>query len=93
MVAWITVPRTAFEFTRGTPAENSSSPGVVRRFCSLCGSQLTYERGDLPEETDVTVATLDDPSVAAPADQTWHDERIAWTDRIPSLPRLPKCRD
>lgn len=84
-VAWVTFGRDRFRFTKGEPSSYASSPEVTRRFCPTCGTALTYERSDLPDETDVTVATLDDPTSASPADHTWYGERLPWTDDTPRL--------
>lgn len=92
MVAWVTFGRDAFRFTKGTPLAHASSPGVTRGFCGTCGSSLTYERDDLPDEIDVTVGTLDHPERAAPADHTWDDERLPWLDRVGGLPRFARSR-
>ena len=35
----------------------------ARRFCSLCGTPLSFQRGDLPEEIDITLSSLDETDV------------------------------
>jgi hypothetical protein len=42
----------------------------VRRFCPTCGTQLTFEHADFPDEIDVTTASLDDPESVLPRDNT-----------------------
>src|SRR6516225_2044071 len=46
VVAWLTFPRTQFEFLRGQPAAFNSSDPVRRTFCPACGTPLTYEHVD-----------------------------------------------
>jgi hypothetical protein len=92
VVAWVTFPPAAFSFTQGEPARHRSSPPVERTFCPTCGTSLTYQHADFPNEVDVTIASLDDPSAFPPADHTWTDERIAWLELGDGLPRHPRSR-
>lgn len=77
-VAWFTLPRAALRFTAEAPTGFRSSPSVRRRFCGTCGTTLTFERDDLPEETDVTIASLDDPDAVPPMDHTLTSGKLAW---------------
>lgn len=93
-VAWLTVPRTAFAFTRGDPAVFRSSPRGLRRFCGACGTPLTFEfPEDMPPDTpglhdiDVTVASLDTPEAVPPDHHSWTSSRIGWFDTVDRLPR------
>lgn len=91
-VAWFSVPRAAFRLSGAEPASFRSSPRVTRRFCGGCGTALTYERDDLPDEIDVTTASLDDPDLAAPADHTWTAEKLRWVQLCDGLPVFPGPR-
>ena len=91
-VAWFTVPRAALHFTAETPAGFRSSRCVTRRFCATCGTSLTYERDDLPEEIDVTIASLDDPNGVPPKDHTQASGKLAWDQICDGLPILPGSR-
>ncbi|GGC77195.1 GFA family protein [Chelatococcus reniformis] len=88
-VAWFSVPRASFHFTATAPASFRSSPRVTRRFCGSCGTALTYEHDGLPDEIDVTTASLDDPEAAAPRDHTWTAEKLRWEPLCDSLPVFP----
>jgi hypothetical protein len=79
-------------FERGEPRRRASSPGVERSFCGDCGTPLTYRRDDLPEEIDVTVASLDDPSRIVPVDHTWTRHRLPWVVIRDGLPCYPEAR-
>jgi len=92
LVAWATFPPTQFAFTKGTPARYRSSPPVVRTFCPTCGTPLTYQHASFPNEIDVTIASLDDPSAFPPADHTWTSERIPWLELGDHLPRHERSR-
>ena len=42
VVAWMTVDRQALRWLGHEPRWHASSPGVVRGFCTGCGTPLTY---------------------------------------------------
>jgi len=92
VVAWVTFPPAAFAFIRGEPTRFRSSPPVERTFCPRCGTSLTYQHTDFPNEMDVTIASLDDPAAFPPADHTWTSERVAWLELGDRLPQLARSR-
>lgn len=68
-----------------------SSPGVHRRFCTVCGGQITVEVDSWPERIVVCLGSLDagmapghDP--AAERHAHW-ESKVAWYDPGDSLPR------
>lgn len=77
-VAWLTVDRTQFEMLSGHPSSYRSSPGVIRRFCGICGSQITYESATSPGTIDVTTASLDKPSIFPPSSEVWLEHKVPW---------------
>jgi hypothetical protein len=91
-VAWFTVPHAGLRFTAGTPAAFHSSPGVTRRFCAACGTQLTFEDERSPGEIDVTTASLDEPDSLPPADHTFMQSRLRWLHLADGLPRYLRTR-
>src|SRR5690242_16605473 len=71
-VAWAVWRDSDFAWTAGTPSSYASSPGVMRTFCSQCGTPLTYqntvsERGTI----DVQTVTLDKADDFAPTMEIW----------------------
>jgi hypothetical protein len=74
-------------FTQGQPVDYRSSPKVLRGFCRRCGSALTYWHADWPADISVTIASLDDPGLAAPADHTWMADAPAWDRPQDGLPQ------
>lgn len=82
-VGWLTEAIEAFEVDRGEIALYASSPGVVRGFCALCGTTLTYRNS--AGTIDVTLASLDDPEMFPPRVELWLEERLSWN---PANPRL-----
>src|SRR3990167_9722829 len=70
-------------WTRGTRKRFASSNKVERGFCADCGTPLTFEYSDT--WIDVSIGSLDDPSLAVPTVQLEVGARMAWTDSIPGL--------
>jgi hypothetical protein len=73
----------------GEPTRYQSSPGVTRTFCSHCGTPLTYQADDLPEEIHLLTGSTDHPDAAhlAPQHHTFDNERVSWVDIGGALPR------
>jgi hypothetical protein len=93
VVAWITVPADGFAFVSGTPVEFRSSSRVIRTFCGVCGTPLTYVHADYRFGVDVTTCSLDQPENFAPADQTWVNHRVPWLRIDEHLRAHPKTRE
>jgi len=87
MVPWATFVREAMRVTRGRLSEYHSSAQVWRGFCARCGTSLTYRHEACPAEIDVTLATLDDPTLLTPAMHVWVKDRLPWMPIGDSLPR------
>lgn len=90
-VAWFSVKRARLQWT-GSPALYCSSPKVIRRFCDRCGTTLTYEDGTLPDELDITIATLDEPERVAPKDHVWVQQKPQWETIGDGLPQYGRRR-
>ena len=90
VVAWLTVAREAFAWTRGAPAVYRSSARAERLFCAECGTQLAFREIEEPDQVDVTLASLDQPQAVRPSHHIWTASRIAWFDIADDLPRYPE---
>lgn len=89
-VAWLTVDRANFEILAGEPQAFRSSQGVLRRFCGLCGSPITYETDASRDTIDVTAASLDDPNRFPPTREVWLSHKVPWeqvNDRLAQFPQ------
>ncbi len=84
-VAWLTFERRRFKWLSGRPQPYASSPGVLRCFCGVCGSPLTYENAANPATIDVTTATFDDDNRFAPTREVWLAHQLAWQTANPAL--------
>ncbi len=79
------VPLSAFELTRGELSTFKSSDVVERGFCRNCGAPLSFRSVD-GDRIDVSIGSLDDPSIAKPAIQWGLESRIAWVGELDDLP-------
>jgi hypothetical protein len=91
-LGWVALPSSEFQFTTHPPSEFRSSKSVVRTFCSICGTPLTYRHEDTSEEIDVTIGSLDAPDDAQPADHIWMSDALAWDRPADGLPQYPSER-
>ncbi len=87
VVTWISVPRSSFEFTKGTPRYYRSSAQAKRAFCGDCGSPLTYENDQLVDEVHLYAASLTDPSNIKVSRHVFTEEQLDWFEIHDDLPR------
>ena len=88
MTTWISVPRSAFSFTKGSPRYFSSSQGVKRGFCENCGSPLTYESERVADEVHLYAASLLDATAVSPSGHVFVAEQLPWFEVFDDLPRF-----
>jgi hypothetical protein len=81
-VAWITIKHSDFRFKQGTPIRYNTETGAWRTFCGRCGTSLTYEHDDRPDEIDITTASLDHPENFPPTRDVFPEERLPWVELI-----------
>lgn len=93
VVGWLTVRLKDLTYTVGAAQEFASSPGVTRAFCLKCGTPLTYRCTRRPAEVDVTIGSLEQPGLAAPADHIWMQDALPWDRPGDGLPQHAAGRD
>ena len=75
------VKREHFRWIKGQERLSTfeSSPGKLRHFCSVCGSQLIAER---PQQAHVIVriATLDEDPGVRPQQHIWTSHDVPWLE-------------
>jgi len=76
--------------TRG--CRKASSAGVRRSFCGQCGSPLTYEHEQLPDEIHVLAGALSEPGAARPQAHIFVADQLPWFDCADELPRYEQTR-
>jgi hypothetical protein len=91
-VAWFSVRPSELHFLMGEPARFRSSARATRSFCGHCGTQLTFQSDDWPDEIDVTTCSLDDPEAVPPRDHTRASSRLRWIRLCDGLAEYPETR-
>ena len=92
MVAWFSVPRAEYRIVSGAPTRFASSAKATRTFCPRCGTPLTFESDEHPDEIDITTASLDDPEAMPPRDHTRAATKLNWVRLADGLPAHPDLR-
>ncbi|ALG67663.1 GFA family protein [Beggiatoa leptomitoformis] len=77
-ITWASVPLTAFQWTQGEPAMYRSAPECERYFCSHCGTQLSLYTRLASDTLDISVTSLDNPSLYAPNRHIWVNNKLPW---------------
>jgi len=91
-VSWASFRVAHFCFTSGEPARFAASLQATRTFCRHCGTPLTFQLHEKPEEIDVTICSLDDPERVVPQDHTWTRSQLSWIALADELPRYETIR-
>ena len=90
---FVGVPIAAFRWTGAEPAIHKSSPGVRRRFCSRCGTPVSYETDSLPDEIHLYLAATEDPSGLVPQLHVHAVEQVPWVTLGDDLPKYATYSD
>ena len=81
-VAWITVKLSDFHYLEGSPVRYRTDTGAWRTFCGHCGTSLTYEHSDRPDEIDITTGSLDYPENFGPSKDVFPEEKLSWVELV-----------
>lgn len=85
--AWLTFPIDSFEYTKGKTSIYRSSLWGQREFCSVCGTQIAYRDAEGARSIDISMGSLDDPTLYRPEYHIFVKDRIPWFDTADNLPR------
>ena len=77
-VAWGRVHSHVFRLTQGKLTEFHSAPKVIRGFCGVCGTGITYRNSETVSILEFQLATLDSPAEVKPAYHVWVSEQLPW---------------
>ena len=91
-VTWFSVNPRDFRLVSDAPARFRSSDKGTRTFCPHCGTQLTFQSDDSPNEIDVTTCSLDVPDALPPDDHTHTASRLSWIRLADGLPEHADAR-
>jgi hypothetical protein len=83
---FVEFPDGGLEWTQGTPSQYESSNGVIRRFCSDCGSSLTFEADGV---VFISQGSLDMPAQVAFDCHTYTKSRLPGMELADGLPQYP----
>ena len=85
------VPREKFRWARGEEKLTGfeSSPGKVRRFCSICGSHLFAERTG-QANVMLRLGCLDTPIAERSRTHIWRSDGASWYDPTDVVTELPE---
>ena len=92
MATWLSIPRAALRFIAALPEYYASSSGVRRGFCGKCGSPLTYENEQIPDEVHIFAGALADCAAVQPQAHVFVAEQLPWFDTADKLPRYQQTR-
>ena len=75
-----------FRWTRGEGSlkAHESSPGKLRHFCNVCGTQLIAELAGR-DDVILRVATLDEDPGQRPVAQIWASQAAPWLQNGPDM--------
>jgi len=91
-VAWFSVRPSEFRVVTSELRLFRSTAKATRSFCGHCGTQLTFQGDDWPDEIDVTTCSLDRPEDVPPQDHTRTSSKLAWVHVSDGLPQHPEAR-
>lgn len=70
-----------------TLAKFASSPGVLRSFCSVCGTSLSYESERWADDIHLMVGAFDAPERLTPQFHLFFDDRLPCEEAADALPK------
>ncbi|MEL7114631.1 MAG: GFA family protein [Pseudomonadota bacterium] len=85
--SYLGVPRDSVTWQGDLSDHQTSGGRVLRQFCGLCGTQMTYHSAAWPDETHLYAATLDDQTRFIPEAHFHWAERRPWVRINDDLPK------
>ena len=76
-----------FLLVQGILKHYHSSPKVVRSFCEDCGTHINYLNTDYPDNIEIFVGSLDNPSEFPTEAHTWISHKSNWVTICDALPQ------
>ncbi len=80
VLVWATFSTHAFAYTQGMPSVYQSSVRYQREFCGKCGTQIAFRTIEQATTIDITVMSLDNPSIYQPEYHIWTKSQVIWFD-------------
>ena len=79
--------RAAVQITGDSLTTHSSSPGVKRHFCRICGSGVAFEGEAWPGEIHFHIGFMDEPEAFKPESHVFTRTELPWLHMEDGLPR------
>jgi hypothetical protein len=73
-------------FTAAMPSRFTTDDGVTRRFCANCGSPVSYEYINRPDEIHMQLGLFDNLEPLVPQDHSFLGEKVSWLHADEHLP-------
>ena len=70
----------------GAMPNRHRSDGITRGFCGECGSPVSYENDDMPDEVHLQLGLFDDPDLLAAQNHSFLGEKVGWLHADEHLP-------
>ncbi len=77
-MAFAQFQRNALEILRGSPKKYQSSEKVLRTFCDMCSSPLSYLHEESPENVEIPIGAFDNPELVEPRTHIWTSQKLSW---------------
>ena len=88
LAVWVGYRPAQFHLKRGKPKTFSKTPGVVRSFCSDCGTSIDYRDEGIADELYLTIGFFDHPERFCPQAHAYWELKLPWVDFADDLPRI-----
>ena len=85
-MGFVQFPEGSFEWVQGQAGQYRSSDGVTRRFCSTCGSSLTFEADGM---VFISLGSLDRPEDVTVKRHCYTKTRLPGLELADGLPQFP----
>ena len=85
-VSWFGLPKDSVVW-EGPRKLYKSSEMATRSFCENCGTPMSYETSQMPDETHLYAPSLDDRALYRPSKHIFWTERVPWVEATSGLPR------
>jgi len=90
VVAFIGVELKHFKWSGRVPKFYTSSKGVKRHFCDICGSPMAFEAQHYDGEIHLYAASLENPNDFEPKFHVHVEEKLKWLSLDDDLPKHAK---
>lgn len=77
-----------FRWINSPEGEYASSNDVIRRFCTKCGTPITWESADVPDLANFGAGTLDDKNGLEISYEIYTSNRLAGIERVPGARQM-----